>query len=72
MMGFTHVVRQLASRSIGTLGLILVLVVVLAAILAPLISTHPEAVWDMSPANRLKPPSRRVAAGHGPHGRRYL
>ena len=21
-----------------------------------MISTHPEAVWDMSPANRLKPP----------------
>ena len=32
------------------------LLVVLVAILAPVISTHPEAVWDMNPANRLKPP----------------
>jgi peptide/nickel transport system permease protein len=37
--------------------------VVLAAILAPLLSTHPEAVWDMSPANRLKPPSREWLLG---------
>jgi peptide/nickel transport system permease protein len=34
-----------------------VVLVVLAAVLAPVISTHPEAVWDMNPANRLKPPS---------------
>ena len=30
----------------------------LAAVLAPWISTHPEAVWDMNPVNRLKPPGR--------------
>src|SRR5215470_6536581 len=52
------VARRLARDRSALLGLILVLLVVLAAILAPLISTHPEAVWDMSPANRLKPPSR--------------
>src|SRR5262245_63982283 len=57
MRGFTILARQLARDLSALLGLILVLVVVLAAILAPLISTHPEAVWDMSPANRLKPPS---------------
>lgn len=39
------------------LGLILVGIVVLAAILAPVISTHPDAVWDMSPKDRLLPPS---------------
>ena len=49
--------RQLARDRSALLGLILVLLVVVAAILAPLISTHPEAVWDMNPANRLKPPS---------------
>jgi peptide/nickel transport system permease protein len=63
MMGFTHVMRQLVRDRSALLGLILVLVVVLAAILAPLISTHPEAVWDMSPANRLKPPSREWLLG---------
>ena len=49
--------RQLARDRSALLGLILVLLVVVAAILAPLIATHPEAVWDMNPANRLKPPS---------------
>jgi peptide/nickel transport system permease protein len=58
MRNFLPVARRLARDRSALLGLILVLLVVLAAILAPLISTHPEAVWDMSPANRLKPPSR--------------
>jgi peptide/nickel transport system permease protein len=57
MIGFAHVMRQLARDRSALLGLILVLLVVAAAILAPLIATHPEAVWDMNPANRLKPPS---------------
>ena len=57
MIGFAHVMRQLARDRSALLGLILVLLVVVAAILAPLIATHPEAVWDMNPANRLKPPS---------------
>jgi peptide/nickel transport system permease protein len=63
MTGFTHVLRQLARDRSALFGLILVLLVVLAAILAPVISTHPEAVWDMSPANRLKPPSREWLLG---------
>jgi peptide/nickel transport system permease protein len=63
MTGFTFVARQLARDRSALLGLVLVLVVVLAAILAPLISTHPEAVWDMSPANRLKPPSQEWLLG---------
>ena len=42
MMGFTHVMRQLVRDRSALLGVILVLVVVLAAILAPLISTHPK------------------------------
>jgi peptide/nickel transport system permease protein len=57
VIGFAHVMRQLARDRSALLGLILVLLVVVAAILAPLIATHPEAVWDMNPANRLKPPS---------------
>jgi peptide/nickel transport system permease protein len=56
MTGLAYMLRRLARDRSALLGLILVLLVVLAAILAPVISTHPEAVWDMSPANRLKPP----------------
>ena len=52
-----HVLLRLARDRSALLGLILVVLVVLAAVLAPVISTHPEAVWDMNPANRLKPPS---------------
>ena len=57
MSGLLYVLRRLARDRSALLGLVLVLVVVLAAIFAPLVSTHPEAVWDMNPVNRLKPPS---------------
>jgi peptide/nickel transport system permease protein len=56
MTGLAYLLRRLARDRSALLGLILVLLVVLAAILAPVISTHPDAVWDMNPANRLKPP----------------
>ena len=56
MTGLVYVLRRLARDRSALLGLILVLLVVSAAILAPVISTHPEAVWDMNPANRLRPP----------------
>ena len=58
MSNLVYVIRRLVRDRSALLGLILVLLVVAAAILAPLISTHPEAVWDMNPANRLQPPSR--------------
>ena len=51
------VLAKLIRDRSALLGLILVGIVVLAAILAPVISTHPEAVWDMSPKDRLLPPS---------------
>ena len=57
MTGLAYMLRRLARDRSALLGLILVLLVVLAALLAPVISTHPEAVWDMNPTNRLKPPS---------------
>ena len=63
MSGFAHALRQLARDRSALLGLVMVLIVVLAAILAPVISTHPEAVWDMNPANRLKPPDRTWLLG---------
>jgi peptide/nickel transport system permease protein len=56
MTGIVYFLRRLARDRSALLGLTLVVLVVLVAILAPVISTHPEAVWDMNPANRLKPP----------------
>lgn len=57
------VLAKLIRDRSALLGLILVGVVVLAAILAPVISTHPEAVWDMSPKDRLLPPSAEWLLG---------
>ena len=56
-MTATSPLRRLLRDRSAALGLILVVLVVLAALLAPWLSTHPEAVWDMNPVNRLKPPS---------------
>lgn len=57
------VLAKLIRDRSALLGLILVGIVVLAAILAPVISTHPEAVWDMSPKDRLLPPSAEWLLG---------
>ncbi len=37
-------------------GAVIILVLILAALLAPLLATHPDAVWEMSPRQRLLPP----------------
>jgi peptide/nickel transport system permease protein len=57
------VLGKLSRDRSALLGLVLVGIVVLAAILAPWISTHPEAVWDMNPKNRLLPPSAEWLLG---------
>jgi peptide/nickel transport system permease protein len=44
-------------------GFLIILVLVVVAILAPLIATHPEAVWDMNPRQRLLPPSSTFLFG---------
>jgi peptide/nickel transport system permease protein len=63
MTGLVYLLRRLARDRSALLGLTLVVLVVLVAILAPVISTHPEAVWDMNPANRLNPPDREWLLG---------
>jgi peptide/nickel transport system permease protein len=55
-MGAALVLGRILRDRSAALGLLMVLLVVLAALLAPWLSTHPEAVWDMNPAIRLKPP----------------
>ena len=57
MSSVTYGLRKIAQDRSALLGLILVCIVVLAAIFAPLIAPHPEAVWDMNPKLRLLPPS---------------
>ena len=65
------VLAKLIRDRSALLGLILIGIVVLAAILAPVISTHPAAVWDMNPKVRLQPPSSEWLFGTDRMGR-YL
>ena len=63
MRGFRQVLTKLVRDRSALLGLILVAIVVLAAVLAPVLATHPEAVWDMNPKDRLLAPSSKWLLG---------
>lgn len=63
MRGFRNVLAKLVADRSALLGLILVALVILAAVLAPVLATHPEAVWDMSPKDRLLAPSSQWLLG---------
>jgi peptide/nickel transport system permease protein len=47
---------RLAADRLALLGALIVLALVLCAILAPWLATHPEAVIEVNPAHRLRPP----------------
>jgi peptide/nickel transport system permease protein len=51
------VLAKLLRDPAAALGLVIILALVLAALLAPVLSAHPDAVWDMNPRQRLLPPS---------------
>lgn len=53
-LGF--VLARLARDRSALLGLVLILALVAAAAGAPLLATHPEDVFELHPADRLKPP----------------
>ena len=53
--GFRYIWKQLIISKTGMLGSVLVLLVVLIAICAPLLTSHDPAAVD--PLNRLKPPA---------------
>src|SRR5690242_8079165 len=53
--GFRYIWKQLIISKTGMLGSMLVLLVVLIAICAPLLTSHDPAAVD--PLNRLKPPA---------------
>jgi peptide/nickel transport system permease protein len=50
-------VKRLARDPAALLGLVLVGGLVLAAAFAPVLATHPEDVYELHPAERLRPPS---------------
>ena len=47
------VLAKLLRDPAAALGLVIIIALVLAALLAPVLATHPEAVWDMNPRQRL-------------------
>jgi peptide/nickel transport system permease protein len=63
MRGALDILRKLMRDPAAAAGLIIILLVIAIAILAPLLSTHPEAVWDMNPKQRLLAPSHTYLFG---------
>ena len=51
------VVRRLARDRSALLGLVLIVMLLLAALLAPVLATHPDDVFELHPARRLQAPS---------------
>jgi peptide/nickel transport system permease protein len=63
MTAALDILRKLMRDPSAALGLVIILALIAIAILAPLIATHPEAVWDMNPRQRLLPPSATYLFG---------
>jgi peptide/nickel transport system permease protein len=63
MKATLDILRKLLRDPAAVAGLVIVLLLVAVAVLAPLIATHPEAVWDMNPRQRLLPPSEAYLFG---------
>lgn len=57
------ILRSLLSDPMGMFGLTIVLVLVFCAIFAPLLATHPEAVYAFNTADRLLPPGGEYFLG---------
>jgi peptide/nickel transport system permease protein len=55
--GIGFVLGRLARDRAALIGFTLILALVVGAALAPLLATHPEDVWELHPADRLRPPS---------------
>ena len=51
------------SGTLFVLGLVLILGLVLSALLAPWLATHPDDVFELHPAQRLRPPSAEHLLG---------
>src|SRR5688500_11418242 len=57
MTAVWFVFTRLARDRAALLGLALILLLVLSAIFAPLLATHPDDVFELHPAKRLRAPS---------------
>jgi peptide/nickel transport system permease protein len=55
--GILFVWARLARDGSALFGLVLILALLAAALLAPLLATHPDDVFELHPAQRLQPPS---------------
>jgi peptide/nickel transport system permease protein len=63
MKAVPDLMRRLLRDPSAALGLLIVALLLAVALLAPLIATHPDAVWNMNPRQRLLPPSETYYFG---------
>lgn len=64
MVGETALVlRKLFEDRLALLGLLIVLALIVCALFAPWLATHPEAVTEFNPAHRLRPPGGEYLMG---------
>lgn len=56
MRGVLFVLSRLTRDRSALLGLVLILALVVCALLAPVLATHPDDLFEMHPAKRLRPP----------------
>lgn len=57
MKGAGQILRKIAEDRVALIGLVLIALLILVALFAPLLATHPEDVWEIHPELRLLPPS---------------
>ena len=63
MSSVWFVLARLGRDRSALLGFVLILALILAALGAPLLATHPDDVFELHPAERLKPPSSHAWLG---------
>ena len=63
MRAARDILAKLVRDPSAALGLLIILLLVAVALLAPILATHPDAVWDMNPRQRLLPPSETYLFG---------
>jgi peptide/nickel transport system permease protein len=60
---FQLVIRKLLEDRLAVIGLVIVLALALCALFAPWLATHPDAVFEINPAHRLRPPGGEYLLG---------
>lgn len=63
MKSTLFILRRLYDDRSAFIGLVLIALLFLTALLAPLLSTFPDAVWDFNPKDRLLPPGTQYLFG---------